>query len=596
MTVTQRGPKIPIGKILLDENKITPDQLKQALAMQKTTTEKLGRLLVDLGFVQERDVLGAYARQLNCQVYDPAKMSIDPQVAKSFPDNLVTRYNIAPLRRDGNKLMVAMNDPTNVFALDDLRMVTGYDIIPVLASLDDISAIHRGGKGGVESVATAPAGAPAPAAAPTSNSSAPSMDSIPDLDSMLDGMRKPAHEEIQNRTDDSGMDLADQAPVIKLVNVILGEAIKQGASDIHIEPDRKNVRVRYRVDGVLYEAMTLQKYVHPPLISRLKIMSDMNIAERRVPQDGRIHIKHDGREFDMRVNTLPLVNGEKCVMRLLDQSSVLIGLGKLGFMPGMMADLEELIVQPNGMLLVTGPTGSGKTTTLYSILNQINSIEKNIITVEDPVEYQLPGINQVSVNRKSGLTFPIAMRAFLRQDPDIIMVGEIRDLETAEIAVQASLTGHLVLSTLHTNNAPATITRLSDMGVEPFLIAASTIGIIAQRLGRKLCSECKAPIEPPLEALLRLGLKEDEIESATFFKPVGCDRCNNRGYKGRVGLYELLIMTEELQDLIVRRAPLSEVTQAAIANGMTTLVKDGLQKVKAGVTTIDEVLRVVSSH
>ncbi len=366
--------------------------------------------------------------------------------------------------------------------------------------------------------------------------------------------------------------------------MLIQNAIKQGASDIHVEPDRRHVRIRYRIDGVLYEIMTLPKFAHAPLISRLKIMSDMNIAERRIPQDGRIHLRHEKRDFDMRVNVLPTVFGEKCVMRILNQGSVLIGLGRLGFMPEMTAELEQLITKPNGMVLATGPTGSGKTTTLYSILNRINSVNKNILTVEDPVEYQLPGVNQVSVNRKSGLTFPVAMRAFLRQDPDIIMVGEIRDLETAEIAVQASLTGHLVLSTLHTNDSPSTIVRLSDMGVEPFLISAAIIGIIAQRLARRLCDQCKEPIEPPVDTLLRLGMHEEDIHSGTFYRAVGCEECMHRGYKGRLGVFELLTVTEELGELIVRRAPLSEISQSAIAGGMTTLTMDGLTKATSGIT------------
>jgi len=346
---------------------------------------------------------------------------------------------------------------------------------------------------------------------------------------------------------------------------------------------------------VLYEVMTLPKFAHAPLISRLKIMAEMNIAERRIPQDGRIHLRHEKRDFDMRVNVLPTVFGEKCCMRILDQGSVLIGLGRLGFLPEMMANLEMLITKPNGMVLATGPTGSGKTTTLYSILNRINSVDKNIITVEDPVEYQLPGINQVSVNRKAGLTFPVAMRAFLRQDPDIIMVGEIRDLETAEIAVQASLTGHLVLSSLHTNDSPSTIVRLADMGVEPFLISAAIIGIIAQRLARKLCEHCREPIETPHDVLSELGYSAD-LSSATFYRPVGCEECLNRGYRGRLGVYEFLTLSEDLAELIVRRAPLSEITQAAIAAGMVTLMRDGLDKARVGLTTIEEVLRVVSVH
>ena len=418
-----------------------------------------------------------------------------------------------------------------------------------------------------------------------------------DITGMLDSIRRPDTPADSAKADaEEGIDIANDAPIVRMVNVLIQTAVKEGASDIHVEPDRKHVRVRYRIDGVLYEMMSLPRFVHAPLTSRLKIMSEMNIAERRIPQDGRIHIRHNGKDYDMRVSSLPTVFGEKIVMRILDQSSVLIGLGRLGFTADMMAELEELVLQPTGMVLITGPTGSGKTTTLYSILNKINSVEKNICTVEDPVEYQLPGINQVSVNRKSGLIFPVALRSFLRQDPDIIMVGEVRDLETAEIAVQASLTGHLVLSTLHTNDAPATIVRLADMGVEPFLISAAVIGVVAQRLGRKLCEKCKEPFAASPEVIRRLGIKEAEYADTTFFRPVGCDHCNQRGYKGRTGIYELLTLNEELGEMIIRRAPLSEVTQVAIAGGMISMLHDGLEKARQGITSLEEVLRIVSSH
>jgi type IV pilus assembly protein PilB len=586
---TSRGPKIPIGKILLEQGVINADQLKQALAVQKTKSEKLGRILIELGFVSERQVLGAYAQQLNIPLFDPT-VAPDPSVAKVIPDHLVQRYNVVPLKRDGNKLVVAMLDPSNVFALDDLRLVTGFDIDPVLATPDDMDAL-RSNQGTPVAAESSMTTALAVAAGAEGDSG---QDGAADFNTMVEAIRRP--DSPTGGDDDGSMDVVEDAPVIRMVNVLIQNAIKEGSSDIHVEPDRKHVRIRYRIDGVLYEMMSLPKFAHAPLISRLKIMADMNIAERRIPQDGRIHIRFDKRDYDMRVNMLPTVFGEKCVMRILDQSAVLIGLGRLGFTPEMMAELEELIVKPNGMVLATGPTGSGKTTTLYSILNRINSIEKNILTVEDPVEYQLPGVNQVSVNRKSGLTFPVAMRAFLRQDPDIIMVGEIRDLETAEIAVQASLTGHLVLSTLHTNDSPSTIVRLSDMGIEPFLISASIIGVIAQRLGRKLCERCKVPITLPLEAMERMRMTEAEMQAATFFKPVGCSECSNRGYRGRIGIYELLLLNEELGELIVRRAPLSEITQAALAAGMTSLAMDGMVKAQRGITTVEEVLRVVSSH
>jgi type IV pilus assembly protein PilB len=339
--------------------------------------------------------------------------------------------------------------------------------------------------------------------------------------------------------------------------------------------------------------MRVPKYVHAPLVSRIKIMGDMNIAERRIPQDGRIHVRHEGKDYDLRVSSLPTVFGEKVVMRILDQSSVLIGLSKLGMVGETQAQLESIIVQPNGMILSTGPTGSGKTTTQYSILNKINSVEKNIITIEDPVEYQLPGLSQVHVNRKAGLTFASAMRSFLRQDPDIIMVGEVRDLETAETAIQASLTGHLVLSTLHTNDAPSAITRLMDMGVEPFLIASSIIGILAQRLGRSICRNCKEPYKPPAEALHRVGFNVDDVDNVVFYRGRGCEQCRHTGYRGRTGIFEMMLINEEIADLTVKRAPLSEIRSAALAGGMKTLKMDGFQKVVEGMTTVEEVMRVI---
>ena len=606
---TMRGPKVPIGKLLIDQGKITPDQLKQALtAQQNSPGVKIGRILVDQGLVSERDVLNAYAQQINIPAFDPAKMPPDSSVLKVIPDNLKQRYNVVPIRRNGGKLVVAMTDPTNVFVLDDLRLITGFEVEPVLATAEDLLAIQSGKINAAADAAADPASGAATELAPESTGpitatatsepkgSASSATSMADLAGMLDAIRRPDVAGDSAKGDDEGADIANDAPIIRMVNVLIQTAIKEGASDIHIEPERKNVRVRYRIDGVLYEMMTLPKFVHAPLTSRFKIMADMNIAERRLPQDGRIHIRHDGHDYDMRVNALPTVFGEKIVMRILDQGSVLIGLESLGFTPDMRVEVEQLVVQPNGMVLVTGPTGSGKTTTLYGILNKINSIEKNILTVEDPVEYQLPGINQVSVNRKAGMNFPVAMRAFLRQDPDIIMVGEIRDLETAEIAVQASLTGHMVLTTLHTNDSPSTIVRLSDMGVEPFLISASIIGVIAQRLSRKLCDKCKEPITVPPESLLRLGFREDEATGGNFCRAVGCDHCNQRGYKGRLGIFELLTLNEELGEQIIRRAPLSEITQAAIAGGMTTLLRDGVTKARLGLTSLEEVLRVVSSH
>ncbi len=572
---TPHGPKKLIGQALLEKGLITQAQLDEALKVQKNTTEQLGRILVDLGHVTERDVLRAHAEQLGIPFLELGQISVDEDVAKAIPQSVVQRYNAVPIRRSGNRLTVAMTDPQNVFALDDIRLITGYEIDPMLATPDDISALLSSADDGVgqEEIDTA----------------------LQALDGSIDtAVAEDMDLASAGAEEDVGRaQMEDEAPIIRVVNVVIQQAIKDRASDIHVEPDRRGVRIRYRIDGVLHEVMRVPKYVHAPLVSRIKIMGDMNIAERRLPQDGRIHIRHEGRDYDLRVSSLPTVFGEKVVMRILDQSSVLIGLNKLGMFAETQAQLESIIVQPNGMILSTGPTGSGKTTTQYSILNKINSVERNILTIEDPVEYQLPGLSQVHVNRKAGLTFASAMRSFLRQDPDIIMVGEIRDLETAETAVQASLTGHLVLSTLHTNDAPSAITRLMDMGVEPFLIASSIIGILAQRLGRRICPNCKEPYKPPIEALHRVGFNVEDMENVVFYRGRGCEQCRHTGYKGRQGIYEMMLINEEIQDLTVKRAPLSEIRAAALANGMKTLKMDGFQKVLEGITTVEEVMRVV---
>jgi type IV pilus assembly protein PilB len=576
---TPHGPKKPLGQILLEKGLITQEQLDEGLKVQKNTSEQIGRILVDLGYVVERDVLRAHAEQLGIPFLELDRVSVDEDVAKAIPQSVVQRYNAIPIRRSGNRLTVAMADPTNVFALDDIRLITGYEIGPMLAAPDDISGLLSS-SGGDDGGAT--------------------QEELQTALQALDGGFGPAlGEELDlaaagvEEDVDRAQAMEDEAPIIRVVNVIIQQAIKDRASDIHVEPDRRGVRIRYRVDGVLHEVMRVPKYVHAPLVSRIKIMGDMNIAERRLPQDGRIHIRHEGKDYDLRVSSLPTVFGEKVVMRILDQSSVLIGLNKLGMFAETQAELESIIVQPNGMILSTGPTGSGKTTTQYSILNKINSVEVNITTIEDPVEYQLPGLNQVHVNRKAGLTFANAMRTFVRQDPDIIMVGEIRDLETAETAIQASLTGHLVLSTLHTNDAPSAVTRMVDMGVEPFLISASVIGVLAQRLGRQICQNCKEPYKPPAEALHRVGFKVDDMEDVVFYRGRGCEQCRHTGYRGRTGIFELMMLNEEIQDLIVKRAPLSEVRSAALANGMKALKIDGFQKVLEGMTTVEEVMRVV---
>jgi len=658
----QSETKLSIEQVLLSKGLITQDQLAQAVAMQQTSSEKLTNLIINMGFVDEHELLQAMAENLNLEVYSPDNFEIDQKVSKVIPETLSQKYNVAPIARRDKKLLVAMQDVSNVFMLDDLRLITGFEIEPVLATRNDIldirskkisakndiddsltigedgeatyeldgavipndidpslinSAITAGSsvkenpfaakKNAQQSTEGAPKDQTDGGGGNVGNigGDSPTAGNIGDLSSMLDEMQNSpsatamaASVNTDSDTEVSAEADVQEGPIIRMVNVLLQAAIKEKASDIHVEPDRRNMRIRYRIDGVLYEMMTLPKFVHPPLTSRLKIMADMNIAERRIPQDGRFHIRHEGSAYDLRVSSLPTTFGEKVVMRILDQSSVLIGLNKLGFTDEMLAILETLITQPNGMILTTGPTGSGKTTTLYSILNKINSSELNIVTAEEPVEYQLPGITQVHVNRKTGLTFPVAMHSFLRQDPDIIMVGEIRDLETASMAIEASLTGHLVLSTLHTNNAPATVVRLTDMGVEPFLISAAVIGIIAQRLGRKLCENCKEPIDVPYELLESMGVPKSEYEdgSGTYFKPVGCDQCMHRGYRGRLGIYELMTVNKEIADLVSRKAVLNDLLDAANRNNMITLLIDGARKAKSGITSLDEVMRVVSTH
>lgn len=577
-----------LGDILIEKQFITRDQLEQASEQQKAQPSKdLGQIIIDAGFASEVDVYRSKAEADNLPFIDLTKHKPEPSAINVVPENIVRKHNALPVRKDGQTLFVAMIDPRNVMALDDVRMVSRCMVRPLAAVPSDLKDAIVKAYGAASSSPNVPAaagarpGPPAPAASSTKNELAQLMTEL--------GPGKVGADEEADATK-----LSEEAPIVRLANAILVQAIESGASDIHIEPDRRNVRVRCRIDGVLQEIMAVPKHIQAPMISRYKIMADMNIAERRIPQDGRIPIKHANKDYDLRVSCLPSLYGEKIVMRILDKSSVLIGLNKLGFYADVQATLEELVAQPNGMFLVTGPTGSGKTTTLYSVLNKLNDIEKNIITVEDPIEYQLSGITQVGINKKAGLNFSTALRCFLRQDPDIIMVGEMRDLETAEIAIEAALTGHLVLSTLHTNDAPSATMRLADMGVEPFLISATVIGILAQRLARKICVDCKEPYEVPASELARFGFAmEDPDAKITLYRGRGCETCRGKGYKGRMGIYELLRMNPEISELVVRRAPLNDIKQAALANGMKEMRHDGLQKILDGVTTPDEVRRVV---
>jgi type IV pilus assembly protein PilB len=580
--------KRDMGELLVQKRAITPEQLQKARDHQRTTGGDLGKILVDLEMAAERDVLDARATAMGIRfIADLANFTVGQSAVNIVPAQIAIRHKVVPIAKNDQVLSVATANPTDVMALDELRVASGLKIQPVLALEDQIQEAlgkyYAGSRnGGGAAVASAGPGG-------DTESSMMSQTFAEAIEKYGPGSATPMDEETAEAAK-----IADEAPIIRIAHTVIQQAVRDQASDIHVEPDRNGVRIRFRIDGVLHEMMRLPKHIHPPLISRYKIMADLNIAERRIPQDGRIGISHLGKDYDLRVSCLPTLLGEKIVMRILDKGSVMIGLNKLGFWPDTMAQLEQVITQPNGMILSTGPTGAGKTTTQYSILNRINSVEKNIMTCEDPVEYQLPGISQVAVHRKAGLTFATALRSFMRQDPDIIMIGEIRDLETAEMAIQASLTGHLVLSTLHTNDAPSSVTRMVDMGVEPFLISATLIAAMAQRLGRRICANCAQDYEVDAADLRTFGFEPtEENQKVVLRRGRGCDQCRQTGYKGRIGLYEMMLVNEEIAELMVRRAPLADVREAAMANGMKTLKQDGLRKVLEGVTTPDEVRRVV---
>jgi type IV pilus assembly protein PilB len=592
-----------MGEYLVEKNYITADQLKQAQDMQKQSRADLGKILVELGFASERDVTEAKAQELGLPFVDLTRFAPEQSAVNVVPEHIAKRHNVIPVKKDSatNTLFVAMADTNNPYAADDLRMVSRCTIRPALAApsaIEDAIARVYGGTTATAAPTTSNGdGAakggmnPLKGGAPTDVGSGNLLADIREGIAQYGSVGPEAEED-----EESAAAMAEEAPIVRVSHAIILQAIKEGASDIHVEPERRGLRVRYRVDGVLHEAMLLPRYIQAPLISRFKIMAEMNIAERRLPQDGRIPITDSStkKDYDLRVSCLPNIHGEKIVCRILDKTSILIGLNKLGFEAETQAQLEELVMQPNGMVLSTGPTGSGKTTTQYSVLHKLNSIEKNILTIEDPVEYQLSGITQVQVNRKAGLTFANALRSFLRQDPDIIMVGEMRDLETAEIAIEASLTGHLVLSTLHTNDAPSAVIRMVDMGVEPYLISATVIGVLAQRLGRKICQNCKEPYEVDAIDLRRFGFKpESPDQKITLWRGTGCESCRHTGYRGRLGVFSLMRINDEIAELIVRRAPLNDIRDAAKANGMLELREDGLVKVLEGITTPEEVMRVV---
>ncbi len=572
---------------LIEKGYLKPEHLEEALKVQKQSNAKdLGRVLVDLGFVGEREMMEARAQEKGLGFVDLDRHTIDSSAINVVPERIARAHNVIPVRKDGMTLYLAMANDANIEAQDQVRLVSGCRVVPVLAVPGAIEDAIRKYYGGGEDAGNGASQMAQTTVAPTSMRG--------DISQAIAEARASSDTVIEVEDEAAAQQVAEQAPIIRLANALIQQAIVDRASDIHIEPQQKGVRVRYRIDGVLHETMTVPKNLQAPLISRYKIMADMNIAERRLPQDGRIEIRHAGKDYDLRVSSIPTPWGEKIVMRILDKTSILIGLDKLGFTPENQAEVEELVSQPNGMFLSTGPTGAGKTTTQYSILNKLNSVEKNIITIEDPIEYQLPGIAQVQVNRKAGLTFANALRHFLRQDPDIIMVGEMRDLETAEVAIEASLTGHLVLSTLHTNDAPSAVVRMSDMGVEPYLISATVIGVLAQRLGRRIDPNHMETYEVPAKDLRRFGFKvENPDEMITLHRGIPHEDNRFTGYKGRIGIYELMKMNAEIAELIVRRAPLADIKEAAKANGMKELREDGLIKILAGVTTPEEVMRVV---
>ncbi len=587
--------RVPFTKYLLDNGFLTQDQLEQAQQVQaQTKNPNLGKILVDLKAVGEREVLMAQAQEAGYQFVDLDNLQPDRSAINVVPERIVKLHSVFPVKKDGMTLFVAMKNPNDIQAIDDVKFASGCLIKPMVAVPEAIEDAIR--KGYESPAGGAPAGGGAAAAVAAAAGAGTAMGGRAELRSLLAQAQATRDADMAGgpKEGTNEDELADQAPIIKLANAVIQQAIVDGASDIHVEPAVKGVRIRYRIDGVLMEAMTVPKTLQAPMISRFKIMADMNIAERRVPQDGRIEVRTGGKEFDLRVSTIPCPFGEKIVMRILDKGNAMIGLGKIGFTEENQAYIEELVSQPNGMFLCTGPTGSGKTTTQYSVLHILNSIEKNIITIEDPIEYQLPGIAQVQVNKKAGLTFATALRAFLRQDPDIIMVGEMRDLETAEIAIEASLTGHLVLSTLHTNDAPSATIRMIDMGVEPYLISATVIGVLAQRLGRKVDQNHREPYEVKAIDLRRFGFNvTDPDEAITLWRGIPHEDNRHTGYKGRTGFHELMRMNAEIAELIVRRASLNDLKDAAKANGMKELREDGLEKVLSGITDPQEVMRVV---
>ncbi|HPC83217.1 MAG TPA: type IV-A pilus assembly ATPase PilB [Thermoanaerobaculaceae bacterium] len=565
---------LKLGELLLKAQLVNQQQLQKALDEQKSTGGKLGEILQRLGYVTEDDIIECLSHQFGVPSINLRHFEIDSNVARLIPVDLARKYNVIPVNKTGATLTLAMTDPTNIFAMDEITFMTGYRVEPVVASEEAIRETidrHFGSTREVE------------------------------LKKVMEDLTSVDEAALELMEEEEEMDVAtlaegaEEAPVVRLVNIMLTDAIKRGASDIHVEPYERNFRVRYRIDGLLREVMTPPLKLKDAITSRIKVLSKLDIAEKRLPQDGRIRLKAkvEGRtrELDYRVSVIPTVHGEKVVMRLLDKENLRLDLTKLGFEKPSLKAFEDAVLKPYGMVLVTGPTGSGKTNTLYSALQRVNTPDTNIMTAEDPVEFQMPGVNQVQMKDSIGLNFAAALRSFLRQDPNIILVGEIRDFETAEIAIKAALTGHLVLSTLHTNDAPSTISRLMNMGIEPFLVATSVNCIAAQRLVRRVCTNCKEEIDTPIQALLGVGFSEAEAHDIKLYKGRGCDKCNNTGYKGRTALIEVMTMTDDLRELVLSGATAIELRRKAREEGMITLRESGLHKIREGLTTIEEVVR-----
>ena len=557
-----------LGDLLVSQGLITRDQLNHALHEQRTTHQRLGLILVKQGMIPELELTKVLARQYRMPAVDLSHFEADPRVLRLIPSDLAMKRMVLPLKREGRTLTVAVADPADQGLLEDLKFITRFDLFPVLAGEQTLKTlIEKHFETGDEQLQTI----------------------LREMEGIGEDVEVVADEEEEVTT--ALQAAVDDAPVVKLINGILTDAVKRGASDIHVEPFEHEIRIRYRIDGALLDVMKPPLKMKAALTSRIKILSSLNIAERRVPQDGRLKLKMGTRVIDFRVSTLPVLFGEKIVMRILDKGNLTLDLTKFGFEPKAEKDLMRAILNPYGMVLVTGPTGSGKTTTLYSALQRINTVETNIMTAEDPVEYNLPGINQVQVRSEIGLTFAVALRAFLRQDPNIVMIGEIRDLETGGIAIKAALTGHLVLSTLHTNDAPSTIVRMIDMGIEAFNVASAVNLVVAQRLVRRICSKCKATVTYTDEELHALDPDVEAMRKLQFFRGTGCENCSGSGYRGRAGLYEVMAMTPALRRLILVGGSTAELRDLAVSEGMLTLRMDGMKKLERGVTTLEEIVK-----